>query len=99
MCDSGIINALGKTSQGQLFEQSVFQNLRGTHQLAYYSKGVSSEIDFIIDGKTALEVKYTMSQQDLATLKKRSKTLKIIDNYIVIHQFNDYPKSILVTNL
>jgi len=99
MCDSGIINALGKTSQGQLFEQSVFQNLRGTHQLAYYSKGVSSEIDFIIDGKTALEVKYTMSQQDLATLKKRSKTLKIIDNYIVIHQFNDYPKSILVTDL
>jgi len=99
LCDSGIVSVLGKVSQGQLFEQSVYQNLRGKHQLTYYNKEGSSEIDFIVDTKQALEVKYTMSQHDVSTLKRRSKGLGIKENYVITHQFNDNSSAILATDL
>lgn len=98
LCDLGIVNTLGKTSQGQLFEQSVFQNLRNKYKLAYYSKD-SGEIDFIVNGSTALEVKYTMSKRDVSTLQQRSQALKINENYIVTHQFDQNPDAILATDL
>lgn len=99
LCDLGIVNVLGKVSQGQLFEQSVYQNLRSEHQLAYYSKDGSNEIDFIADASSALEVKYTMSQHDLATLKRRSERLHIKENFVIAHQYDDNPEAILATDL
>jgi hypothetical protein len=99
LCDLGIVNILGKASQGQLFEQSVHQNLRSKHQLTYYNKEGSSEIDFIVDTKQALEVKYTMSQHDVSTLKRRSKGLGIKENYVITHQFDNNPHAILATDL
>ena len=99
LCDCGMANVLGRISQGQLFEQSVFQNLRYDHKLSFYSKGGISEIDFIIDDKIALEVKVTMSQQDLANLKKRSAGLNIDENYILSLQYNENKKGILATDL
>jgi len=98
-CDLGIINILGKASQGQLFEQSVYQNLRSKYRLAYYSKDGSNEIDFIVDNKFAFEAKYTMSARDCMTLKRRSKGLKIYENYVISHQFNNNPESILAIDL
>lgn len=99
LCDLGIINVLGKASQGQLFEQSVFQNFRSQNKLAYYNKEGASEIDFIADSKTAFEVKYTMSSQDISILKRRSLSLDIKDNFVVTHQFTDHPEAILATDL
>ena len=99
LCDLGIVNILGKASQGQLFEQSVYQNLRSRHRLTYYNKEGSSEIDFIADTKQAFEVKYTMSQRDVSTLKRRSKGLGIKENYVITHQFENNPSAILATDL
>jgi uncharacterized protein len=99
LCDSGIMNVLGKASQGQLFEQSVFQNFRNKYKLAYYNKEGASEIDFIADSDTAVEVKFTMSAQDVSTLKRRSLSLNIKDNFVITHQFNDHPEAILATDL
>jgi len=99
LCDLGIVNILGKASQGQLFEQSVYQNLRSKHELTYYNKEGSNEIDFITDTKQAFEVKYTMSQQDVSTLKRRSEGLGIKENYVITHQFDDNPNAILATDL
>lgn len=98
LCDAGIVNTLGKASQGQLFEQSVYQNLRNEHRLAYYSKEGASEIDFIADA-VALEVKFTMSAQDIATLKRRSSGLGIKENYVVTHQYTDAVNAIVATDL
>lgn len=98
-CDSGLVNTLGKASLGQLFEQSVFQNLRNNHQLAYFSKEGGSEIDFIVDKSCALEVKLSMSRHDLVTLKRRSIGLNLRENYIITHQFSDIPETILSTDL
>jgi uncharacterized protein len=99
LCDSGIVNILGKASQGQLLEQSVYQNLRNTHKLTYYDKDGSGEVDFIADTNYAFEVKLTMSQRDVDTLKRRTEGLGIKENYLISHQFNDNPHAIVVTDL
>jgi len=99
LCDGGMVNILGKASQGQVFEQSIYQNLRRKHQLTYYNKDGSGEIDFIADAKQAFEVKYTMSQRDVSTLKRRSEGLGIKENYVITHQFDDNPHAILATDL
>lgn len=97
-CDCGIANVLGRISQGQLLEQSVFQNLRH-HQLSFYNKDGASEIDFIVDGRVALEVKMSMSRQDLVNLRKRSERLDLGENYVVTLQYSDNAGVILVTEL
>ena len=99
LCDLGMVNILGKASQGQLLEQSVYQNLRSKHQLTYYSKEGANEIDFIADNKNALEVKFSMSQHDIETLKRRSRGLNIKENYVITHQYYDNPGVIIVTDI
>ncbi|MFH2062299.1 MAG: ATP-binding protein [Candidatus Beckwithbacteria bacterium] len=98
LCDSGLANRLGRLSQGQLFEQSVFQSLKPYHQLNYYTKG-GQEIDFIIDKKIAIEVKFTASKKHLADLKKRGQSLKIKEKYIISYNYSPLPNVILSTNL
>lgn len=99
VCDSGIANVLGKISMGQLFEQSVFQNLRSDHKLHFYSKEGKSEIDFIVDEKEALEVKLTASLQDIEYLRRRVETLNLEGAYIVSLEFSNEPSVILATDL
>ena len=99
LCDSGIANVLGKISQGQLLEQSIFQTLRTRHKLSFYQKDRVSEIDFIIDGTTALEVKMSVSRQDISNLKKRAESNKLANYFVISHQFNKEKKVILTTDL
>ena len=54
---------------------------------------------FIADTKQAFEAKYTMSQHDVSTLKRRSEGLGIKENYVITHQFDDNPNAILATDL
>lgn len=98
-CDAGIVNTLGKVSQGQLFEQSVYQSLRHEHLLTYYSKEGASEIDFITDAACAVEVKFTMSAHDISTLQRRSGALGIKEHYVITHQYNDHPDAVLATDI
>ncbi len=99
VCDSGIANVLGKISLGQLFEQSVFQNLRSRHTLYFYSKEGKSEIDFIVDEKEALEVKVAASLQDIEYLRRRVESLNLEGAYIVSLEFNNEQSVILATDL
>lgn len=98
-CDSGIANVLGRISQGQVLEQSVFQNLRHYHKLSFYNKDGGSEIDFIVDDSVAFEVKMSISQQDLTNLRKRSEGLHLNGNYVVTLQYSDNAQAILVTDM
>lgn len=99
LCDLGIANVLGRISEGQSFEQSIFQNLRSNHKLNFYSKEGASEIDFIVDEKVALEVKTSMSRQDISNLERRSKGLGIKENYIITLQYNENSQAILATEI
>lgn len=99
LCDAGMVNILGRVSQGQLFEQSVYQNIRSDHTLAYYNREGASEIDFVADSACALEVKFSLSGRDVATLKSRSAALGTKENYIITHEYSPSPDAIIATDL
>lgn len=99
LCDGGVANVLGKLSAGQLFEQSVFQNLRPKHLLNFYSHEGRREIDFIVDKQVALEVKSSASRQDIDYLKRRAGGLKLKESYIVSFKYSDSPMVILASDL
>lgn len=98
LCDTGLVNVLGRISSGQSFENGVFQSLRPEHELAYYQKD-SKEIDFIVDGGIALEVKETASQRDLQTLQARSQSLGLSEQYLVSRNWSEMDKVILAMDL
>src|SRR3989344_2936386 len=95
LCDSGIAHILGRISDGQLLEQSVFQNLRSKCSLSFYNKDGASEIDFIVDEHIALEVKTSASRKDITNLQKRVESLKLPEYYVVSCQFSKEKQVIL----
>lgn len=99
LCDAGIANILGRLSHDQLFEQSVFQNLRPKHLLNFYSKEGKSEIDFILDKKLALEAKTKAGPKDIEHLQRRSKGLGLKHCYTVSLNYSDRPEVIVAPDL
>ncbi len=99
LCDCGIANILGKPSEGQLFEQTIFQTLRSDHKLSFYNKDNGVEIDFIVDEKLALEIKMTASQQDINTLRLRVKSINLNENYIVVSQYSERKEVVIATDI
>lgn len=98
LCDAGLANVLGKISEGQLLEQSVFQILRPHHTLNFFHKN-GSEIDFIVDGKFALEVKSSASKRDIVHLKARAQSLKLPEYYILSREYGNEKAVILTIDL
>ncbi len=99
LCDVGMVNHLGQASEGQLFEQSVFQNLHFDHTLHFYNKDGSSEIDFIVDDKIALEVKTSASKRDIDHLKRRNQSLNLPETYVISKEYSKEKEVILATDL
>jgi len=99
LCDTGMANALGKISEGQLFEQSVFQNLHPFHKLQYFAKDSLAEIDFIVDGRIALEVKVSSSRRDIAHLQARSSSLALPEHYVVTKEYSAEKEAVISTDL
>lgn len=99
LCDGGMVNLLGQASEGQLFEQSVFQNLHSNHSLNFYNKGGASEIDFIADKKVAMEVKVNASRRDIEHLKRRSLNLNLSESYVISKEYSKEKEIILATDL
>jgi predicted AAA+ superfamily ATPase len=89
LCDCGLSNILGNTSEGQVFEQSVYQNLRPFHKIAYYSRGGNNEIDIVVDEKIGYEVKMNGSKRDFANLVKRSKVAKVSESFLITLEYGD----------
>jgi len=74
-CDNGIASVLANLSEGILFENAVYNQLRSYGTLNYLTKGSEYEIDFIVkaDGSsTALEAKYHPILSDDQKLRRIS---------------------------
>ena len=100
LCDTGIANVLGKISEDQLFEQSIFQNFRPSKKLQFYNKKGGDEIDFIMDGKIAIETKIQVSRNDINHVKQRSESLTDIKEVFAITlSYNEEKEVILATAL
>jgi predicted AAA+ superfamily ATPase len=76
-CDCGLAGRMASLDPGRLFENSVFQILRVGRDLRYYRRKNGPEIDFIVDGRHAYEVKTTAHPQDVRRLRAAAKTLGI----------------------
>lgn len=92
--DTGILNRVEQLSRGQLFENKVFNQLfirlsyegklgQFDENIGYYQKKSGAEIDFIVEGKTAHEVKVRGGGFDLQKLEKAASELGITDYKVV----------------
>lgn len=87
-CDTGLINCFAKVSEGSLFENSVYLNLRKYGKISYFQKRTGAEIDFILeDKKVAIEVKQSATQQDYNKFRRVSNNLGLSKFYIITRKF------------
>jgi len=98
-CDNGLLNYLGKVTDGALFKNAVFHNLKKHNTINYYEKYKGPEIDFIVDKKVAIGVKIKADASDIKKLKRISRNLNIKEYYTVTKNHSDLPKSILASDL
>ena len=93
-CDNGIANMLFELSGGAMFENAVFNQLRGKGSLRYYSLKTGREIDFILDNSLALEVKESPTSFDLEPLRELAKSAGVKKFRLVgrnpMPKFTDY---------
>ncbi len=94
LCDTGILNHLSKVSEGALFENAVFNNLRQYGKINYYQKRTGSEIDFILNEKIAFEVKITGDERDVAKMEKIAQKIKIKQSFLITKNFLNNDKAI-----
>jgi predicted AAA+ superfamily ATPase len=88
LCDNGLLNNFAKISEGSLFENSVFLNLKKYGKINYYQKRIGGGIDFVIDKKIALEVKTKGTEPDMRRLGKISESLGIKRYYLITKEFD-----------
>ena len=85
-CDNGIASVLANLSEGALFENGVFNQLRQYGKLNYLAKGNEYEVDFIVTTEatsTALEVKYHPILSDDQRLKRISTKYAFSEAWLV----------------
>jgi len=81
--DNGLLTALGNKNPGALLENMVAVQLARKGKLQYYAKKTGQEIDFILNGKTAIEVKETASVSDLHLLKTRAHSIRLSSTHLI----------------
>lgn len=81
--DNGLLNSLAEVGSGLQFENAVFNQLKFRGELKYYSLKTGKEIDFILNGKYALEVKETGVENDKVKLGYLAEPLGINERFII----------------
>ena len=74
-------------------------NLRKYGKIQYYDRRKGGEIDFILDEKTAVEVKNKAVDQHIKDLRRTSKALHVKNHYVISNQFVDGSSVILAQDL
>ena len=87
VCDTGLMNRFARVASGSLFENAAFIALRQRGVVSYYMKKSGLEIDFVLDGTTAFEIKQKAETKDLSRLKKRAADINITESRIVSRRF------------
>lgn len=90
--DTGILNLFARISEGSTFENVCFNLLSQKGTVQYYQKKNGVEIDFILNQKTAYEVKLSAQQQYLNSLARTTESINIFDYKIISKNYFDNPK-------
>lgn len=92
--DTGLANTLGAISSGAQFENTIHHQLSLQKPLTYFSLKSGQEIDFVYDGRFALEVKETPLLQDQKSLSQISLIAKLEQHRLIGRypspKFNQY---------
>jgi uncharacterized protein len=88
--DTGVLNELAgpQISSGQLFENAIAAQLKPQGTLNYFQKKTGQEIDFILNEKTAIEVKETAIEQDFSVLNQRSESIGLSNPILITRHIN-----------
>lgn len=89
-CDTGLLNEFSKISEGALFENAVYNNLRQFKKIQYYQKASGREIDFVLNGEIAIEVKLKGVPGDLHKLNAIAEKIGVKERYVVSKEFVDH---------
>ena len=81
--DTGLLLAIGRVNDGQLFENAIASQLAAYGDLSFYNKKNTAEIDFILDKEIAFEAKLSGTDRDVQKLQKLATDLKL-DRYYVL---------------
>lgn len=81
--DNGLLNQLAEVSSGVQFENAAYNQLKFYGKLQYYSLKTGKEIDFILNDKTAIEVKETAAVNDQNQLKHLCENIGIKKSFVV----------------
>jgi len=98
-CDTGILNYLVNLPKGVVFENAVYNVLKKFGKINYYQRYKGAEIDFILDGKIAFEVKRKGTLSDLKKLKKTASGLDIKEYYVITKEFVEGENFIVAPDL
>lgn len=98
-CDTGLLNYLSRAVEGAIFENAIFQNLRDLGKVSYYEKYKGPEIDFILDGRIALEAKIRADSRDADKLRRTANNIRVKNYYLISKNYSEHPKSILAIDL
>ncbi|MDO8610546.1 MAG: ATP-binding protein [bacterium] len=85
--DTGLLNIIGRINDGQLLENVVINQLDLYGKVSFYNQRNSAEIDAILEGKIAMEIKLNGSVRDLVKLQKLSRKLGINDSFVISRSY------------
>ena len=81
--DNGLLNVIGRVNDGQLFENSVANQLSLYGELTFYNKRNTAEIDFILNKGIAFEAKSKACEKDLTKMENICSRIGINKSYLV----------------
>ena len=90
--DTGLLNIIGQVNAGQLLENAVINQLLDYGKCSFYNHRNVSEIDAILDNKTALEIKLAGSASQLDKLAGLASKLKLSQVYIISQKYVQHPQ-------
>lgn len=88
LCDSGLVNNLQNLPFGNIFENAVYHQLRPKGEVNYYQRKSGVEIDFIVNKKSALEVKTKVSSYDVKKLQRVVRTLGLNQGNLISFEYS-----------
>ena len=87
--DTGLLNTIGKLNDAQIFENAVINQLAAYGSVSFYNKRNTAEIDAVLDGKTAFEIKLAGTPRDATKLVSLASALGIRQSFIISRSFRD----------
>ena len=87
--DTGILSAIGQVNDAQLFENAVVNQLSAYGTVSFYNKKNAAEIDAVLDGKTAFEIKLKGTKSDQKKVSKIAESMGIKEAYIISKAFTE----------